>query len=111
MSLFSRPYVFIWHGWSLVLGWLVIALGQKFISSHTSTPKNEYRKQRLLSTIVVVVGGIIIFALWSRLFQHTSTFLGLIGAGLAVALREPLLSIAGKNRDFCGPHVHRRRSH
>jgi small-conductance mechanosensitive channel len=39
------------------------------------------------------------------LFQHTSTFLGLIGAGLAVALREPLLSIAGRIAIFMG-HIY-----
>ncbi|HZS27702.1 MAG TPA: mechanosensitive ion channel domain-containing protein [Candidatus Angelobacter sp.] len=86
----------------LVIGWLVITLGQKFISSRTSTPKEEYRKQRLFSTIVLVAGAIIIFGLWSKQFQHTSTFLGLIGAGLAVALREPLLSIAGRIAIFVG---------
>ena len=34
--------------------------------------------------------------LWARLLEHTGTFLGILGAGLAIALREPLLSIAGR---------------
>ena len=31
-----------------------------------------------------------------RLLEHTGTFLGILGAGLAIALKEPLLSIAGR---------------
>jgi small-conductance mechanosensitive channel len=80
----------------LVVGWIVLALGHKFISPRAPNPKEQYRRQRLLSTLVVVVGAAIIIGLWAKLLPHASTFLGLIGAGLAVALREPLLSIAGR---------------
>ena len=79
----------------LVVGWIVLALGHKF-SQRAPNPKEQYRRQRLLSTLVVVLGGAIIIGLWAKLLPHASTFLGLIGAGLAVALREPLLSIAGR---------------
>lgn len=85
-----------------VLGWIVIAIGRGFTVSKTGKFKEEYRRRRLLNTVVLVVGAAIIVALWSKLFQHTSTFLGLIGAGLAVALREPLLSIAGRIAIFAG---------
>ena len=86
----------------VVLGWIIIATGQKFTASKGGNFKEEYRRRRLLNTVVLVVGVAIIVALWSKLFQHTSTFLGLIGAGLAVALREPLLSIAGRIAIFGG---------
>ncbi|MGC2744217.1 MAG: mechanosensitive ion channel family protein [Candidatus Angelobacter sp.] len=86
----------------LVIGWIVIGLVHKFIGRHAPNPKEQYRRQRLLSTIVVVVGGAIIIGLWAKLVPHASTFLGLIGAGLAVALREPLLSIAGRIAIFFG---------
>jgi small-conductance mechanosensitive channel len=86
----------------LVVGAIILAVGHKIVASRCNNPKEEYRRQRLLSTLVVVIGAAIIVALWSRLFQHTSTFLGLIGAGLAVALREPLLSIAGRIAIFVG---------
>src|SRR3954452_8018376 len=86
----------------LVMGWIVISLGRKYIDSHAPNPKEQYRRQRLLTTIVVVIGGAIIIGLWAKLVPHASTFLGLIGAGLAVALREPLLSIAGRIAIFFG---------
>lgn len=40
--------------------------------------------------------------LWARLLQHTGTFLGIIGGGLAIALREPLFSVAGRIAIFGG---------
>lgn len=86
----------------LVAGWIIVTLGHRFVASHAPNPREQYRRERLLNTIVLVVGAAIIVALWSKLFQHTSTFLGLIGAGLAVALREPLLSIAGRMAIFAG---------
>ncbi len=49
-----------------------------------------------------MIGGAIIIGLWAKLVPHASTFLGLVGAGLAVALREPLLSIAGRIAIFFG---------
>jgi small-conductance mechanosensitive channel len=86
----------------LVVGWIVFDLGRKFIDTHAPNPKEQYRRQRLLTTIVVVIGGAIIIGLWAKLVPHASTFLGLVGAGLAVALREPLLSIAGRIAIFFG---------
>ncbi len=86
----------------LVIGWILVTVGHKFFEGHSRNQKDEYRKVRLLNTVVLVIGVAIIIGLWSKVFQHTSTFLGLIGAGLAVALREPLLSIAGRIAIFVG---------
>ena len=52
--------------------------------------------------MVFVVGALAIALAWGRLVPHHGTFFGLIGAGLAVALREPLLSIAGRIAIFAG---------
>jgi small-conductance mechanosensitive channel len=50
--------------------------------------------------MVLAAAGIIAF--WSKLFEHKGQFWGLIGAGLAISLREPLLSIAGRLAIFAG---------
>ncbi len=55
-----------------------------------------------LDTLVVVIAAFALVILWARVIPRASTFLGLIGAGLAVALREPLLSIAGRLAIFAG---------
>lgn len=56
----------------------------------------RFRRRNAFRTILFVLAALIIVVLWARLLQHTGTFLGILGAGLAIALREPLLGIAGR---------------
>lgn len=58
--------------------------------------KERFRRRSAFSTILFVCAAGVIVLLWARLLEHTGTFLGILGAGLAIALREPLLSIAGR---------------
>jgi len=87
---------------TLVLASLVTIVGHKIINARDLSPKEHYRIFRLLNTIVMVVTSVAIVAFWSKIFQHKGQFWGLIGAGLAVSLREPLLSIAGRVAIFAG---------
>jgi hypothetical protein len=57
----------------LVVGWIVLGLGHKFISQRAPNPKDQYRRQRLLSTLVVVVGGAIVIRLWAKLLPQRAT--------------------------------------
>lgn len=86
---------------AFLLAWL-ISLGGKAWGNATDDRKERYRRQKIVNTFAVVFVGVVCIVLWSKNLQHTSTFLGLIGAGLAVALREPLLSIAGRIAIFTG---------
>jgi small-conductance mechanosensitive channel len=65
-------------------------------------PRERYRRRNFFTTIVVFAAGIAVAILWARTLKQTGTFLGLLGAGLAVALREPLLSLAGRMAVFSG---------
>jgi small-conductance mechanosensitive channel len=85
-----------------VVGSLVLGIGQKIINARVRNPREHYRDRKLLSTLVTVIGAILIAILWARLIPHHGTFFGLLAAGLAVALREPLLSIAGRIAIFAG---------
>lgn len=89
----------------VVLAFLTNKAGIRFINSHPGDPKEHYRKRQMLSTAVLVIAAIVIAILWVRLFQNTSTFVGIVGAGLAIALREPLLSVAGRVAIFAG-HIY-----
>jgi small-conductance mechanosensitive channel len=102
MKLFAHPVSIFGTLGVLVVGWAAIAIGNKWISAHAPNPKEEYRRRRLLTTVIVVIGAAIIIGFWAKLVPRASTFLGLVGAGLAVALREPLLSIAGRIAIFVG---------
>ncbi len=81
----------------ILLVWILLGTaGQKAIARTETNPKERYRKRQVFTTTVAIVSSAIIILLWARLLQHTGTFLGIVGAGLAVALREPLLSVAGR---------------
>ncbi len=81
---------------AIVLAIIIKAVGDRIVDAHYRNPKEHYNKRSLLSTLVALGTLIAIIVLWARLFEQKGTFFGLVGAGLAVALREPLLSIAGR---------------
>lgn len=86
----------------LVAGWLSKLIGDKLIDAYAQNPRRHYRLRQLLTTLITLFSAALIGIFWARLLQKTSTFLGLIGAGLAIALREPLLSLAARIAIFAG---------
>jgi len=95
------PYALLGTGLVLVLGFL-LKLGGDAAIRRVEDPKERYRRHQYLNTAILIVGAAIIFVLWGRLIANKSTFFGILGAGLAIALREPLLSIAGRIAIFAG---------
>jgi small-conductance mechanosensitive channel len=87
---------------ALIVGTLVYFVGRAWIDRRVKEPQRHYRDRKFFGTIITLSVVGIIVVLWSRSLQHTGTFLGLLGAGLAIALREPLLSIAGRIAVFAG---------
>ncbi len=95
------PYAIIGTVLVLIVGWIAYFIGNQFIRKITNG-KERYRRHQFLNTAIVVAGAIIIALLWARLIGNKGTFFGILGAGLAIALREPLLSIAGGIAIFAG---------
>ncbi len=87
---------------AIVVAWVANRVGNGIINKISGEPQDRYARRQVLSTIVVVAAILLIAVLWARLLQHTGTFLGILGAGLAIALREPLLSVAGRIAIFAG---------
>jgi small-conductance mechanosensitive channel len=87
---------------AVLLAWLIHYIGPKYIEASIRDAKEVYRKLSFLTTTIVILVLIAIIVLWARPMQHTATFLGLIGAGVAVALRDPLLCVAGRIAIFAG---------
>src|SRR5581483_7610579 len=67
-----------------------------------SDQREQYRKRKFFTTIVAFAAGAAIVILWAHTLRQKGTMIGLIGAGLAIALKEPLLSIAGRLAIFTG---------
>lgn len=87
---------------AVVIAWIATIAGHKIIARRNPSAKEYYRLYRLVNTVVTVCTVIAIIALWSKIFEHKGQFWGLIGAGLAISLKEPLLSIAGRIAIFAG---------
>ncbi len=58
--------------------------------------REQFRRRKASATLIVLLAIAAIIIVWAQELQRTATFLGLIGAGIAIALREPLLGIAGR---------------
>lgn len=83
----------------------LIALGGAFVIDRVGTaiirrregsPQDKYILRTNLGLLVTLAAIITIVCLWAKLLPNKGTFFGLIGAGLALAMKEPLLSIAGR---------------
>src|SRR3954471_5198647 len=101
MAHLPYPYAIIGTVLVFVLGFAVQWIGNRIISRREGGLE-RYRLHQYLNTGIMVVGTVVVFMLWARLIQNKGTFFGILGAGLAVALREPLLSIAGRIAIFAG---------
>lgn len=57
--------------------------------------RQRYYWKNSVSYTFIVIGIIVISTIWVEEFRSVATFLGLLTAGLAVALKEPILNMAG----------------
>jgi len=82
-----------------VIGLLIIVLVRfavlRVVNRRIQDPRHLYRWRKGITYasfwIALLVAGVI----WFPAMRGISTFLGLIGAGLAVALRDPIVNLAG----------------
>jgi small-conductance mechanosensitive channel len=54
----------------------------------------RYRIRKTAGYILVIIGLLIVGRIWVRGFQAMVTYLGLLSAGVAIALRDPLVNLA-----------------
>ncbi len=90
------PYAEIGTPTIITLALIIYFVGKAIIYTAHQDRKTRYSKSSALATILLVVCAAVIVVLWARTLHNTGTFLGLVGGGVAIALKEPLLSIAGR---------------
>ncbi len=61
----------------------------------TQSTRSYYYWRKISSYVSVVLGIIIIGRIWFEVFGAIGTFLGLLSAGIAIALKDPLVNVAG----------------
>lgn len=78
----------------IVLG-MIRALLIRLINKRTTDVRSQYQWRKTASYTVVVIGFLIVGRIWIDEFGELGTFLGLLSAGIAIALKDPITNIAG----------------
>jgi small-conductance mechanosensitive channel len=66
-----------------------------FVFLRNRDVKTQYRLRKIITYIIWSIAFLIIGRIWFAGFQALSTYLGLLSAGLAIALQSPLVNLAG----------------
>jgi small-conductance mechanosensitive channel len=93
----SDPTVRQFIGTGIVLGLLGILLrvARGLIYRYVPDPARQYRASKAIRGTLAVFTIVVIVAIWSPRIGGIATLLTVVGAGLAIALRELLLNVAG----------------
>ncbi|MCX2740297.1 mechanosensitive ion channel family protein [Pontibacter anaerobius] len=75
--------------------WLLGLFMQRFIHRQEADLRKKYQWRKITNYTVTVLGIILLSYIWFDGFRSIATFLGLLSAGLVLALREPVLNMAG----------------
>jgi len=79
---------------SLIL-WVLYFLINWLVWRQTEDVRTRYRWKKTSGYILIILGLFIIIRLWFRGFESLATYLGLLSAGLAIALRDLVSDLAG----------------
>jgi small-conductance mechanosensitive channel len=75
--------------------WLLRLVTIFVVDRRAEDDRLSYRWRKTSAYIVVPLGILFLFWIWIEELQPLATFLGLVSAGVAVALRDPLVNLAG----------------
>ncbi|WP_276496391.1 mechanosensitive ion channel family protein [Pontibacter litorisediminis] len=80
---------------TLLVLWLLSLFLQRFVNRQKGDIRKKYQWRKAANYIITVLGLICLSYIWFDGFRSIATFLGLLSAGLVLALREPVLNMAG----------------
>lgn len=79
----------------LIVILLLRKLVLRFILSRIEDQDHIYAWRKGMDYLVIFLCLIVSIALWSDGFRNASTYLGLLSAGIAIALQDPLINLVG----------------
>jgi len=79
----------------IVLLWLLRTIAVRLIWRRTEDPHVRYRWQKVTVYIAMIIGVFLVGRLWLTGIQSLATFLGLVTAGVAIALQDLVKDLAG----------------
>jgi len=75
--------------------WLIRFIAIRLVNRNIEDRGAQYRWRKNLTYFTVFLGLLIIGRIWFEALGSVATFFGLLSAGLAIALREPVSDLAG----------------
>lgn len=81
---------------TLAVALIADRIGIAIFKRRNEAPEVFYRNRQVLGISLWTLCAVVLIFFWGRNLQDKGTFFGLLAAGLALAMKEPLLSIAGR---------------
>jgi small-conductance mechanosensitive channel len=75
--------------------WLLQRIVLALVYRRIIDPRTRYRWRKTTTYVFIVAGILVVGREWLEGFKTLATFLGLVSAGIAIALKDPLVNLAG----------------
>lgn len=80
----------------LLILWALRGIGYRLVHRQFGkNPRMLYNWRKVVQYVTVIVGIILVGRIWLAGVDTLVTYLGLVSAGIAIALQDPIMSIAG----------------
>jgi small-conductance mechanosensitive channel len=79
----------------LLILWLIRLVVYRLIARYSREVFRQYRLRKIFTYNFVAIGILVLARVWFEGFSSITTFLGLFSAGMAIALKDLLINIAG----------------
>ena len=80
----------------VIIGFIILnRITSRIVFKKTEDVFYRYRWRKTQDYITFLIGLFIISAIWIEEFRSLITFFGLVSAGIAIALKDPLTDLAG----------------
>jgi len=79
----------------VLLMWLLRFIAVGYINRRVTSPQLRYRRLKTSAYVAGVAGVFLVGWIWLENIPAVATYLGLLSAGLAIALRDPVTNVMG----------------
>lgn len=81
---------------AILLAWIVIGrLGRRLIVRAVDEPSSRFQMSRGMAYVLGATALVLLVRIWVQGVTGIATYLGLLSAGVAIALQDPLTNLAG----------------
>ena len=85
----------LWSVAIVIALWGLRAFVLRLLAKRTEDVRTQYQWRKSTQYVAVVLGLLLLVRVWVGAVDSLATFLGLVAAGLAIALKDPLVNLAG----------------